>query len=43
MKAIGVAAAVIFAAYLADQEFAEGQYTYAVQRMIVQIGHSFGV
>ena len=31
------------AAYLADQTFSQGQYTYAVQRMTVQMRHSFGI
>jgi hypothetical protein len=37
MRVIGVAAAVLLAAYLADQTFSQGRYTYEVQRMIVQI------
>jgi hypothetical protein len=43
MKGIGIAAAILLAAYLADQTFSKGQYTYAMQRMIVQIRHSFGI
>jgi hypothetical protein len=34
---------VLLAAYLADQTFSHGQYTYAMQRMIVQMRHSFGI
>jgi hypothetical protein len=43
MKGIGIAAAILLAADLADQTFSRGQYTNAVQRMIVQIRHSFGI
>ena len=43
MKGIGIAAAILLAAYLADQTFSQGQYTYAMQRMILQIRHSFGI
>jgi hypothetical protein len=43
MKGIGIAAAVLLAAYLADQAFSQGRYTYEIERMIVQIRHSFGV
>jgi hypothetical protein len=43
MKAIGVAIVIIFAAYMADQQFANGQYTDAAKRMVVQMRHSFGV
>ena len=43
MKGIGIAVAVIVAAYVADQHFANGVYTDAAKRMIIQMRHSFGV
>jgi hypothetical protein len=43
MKGIGIAVTILLAAYLADQTFSQGQYTYEIQRMIVQMRHSFGV
>jgi len=41
MKGIGLAIAILFAAYLADQNFANGKYTDATKRMIIQMRHSF--
>jgi len=43
MRVIGVAAIVLLAAYLADQTFSHGRYTYATVRTIVQMRHSFGI
>jgi hypothetical protein len=43
MKGIGVALALLFAAYLADQNFAQGKYTDAAKRMIIQIRQSAGI
>jgi hypothetical protein len=43
MKGIGVALALLVAAYLADQTFSHGKYSDAALRMIGQMRHSFGV
>lgn len=43
MKAIGVALALLFAAYLTDQYFANGKYTDAANRMVTQMRHSTGL
>ena len=42
MKGIGVALALLVAAYLADQTFSHGKYSDAALRMIAQMRHSFG-
>ena len=41
MKAIGVVILVLLAAYVADQQFAQGKYTAAAQRMVTQIRQEF--
>ena len=38
-----LAIAVLVVLYIADQQFAQGKYTYAVQRMAAQMRHSFGI
>jgi hypothetical protein len=43
MKALGIALGVLIALYFADQEFAQGQFTDAAQRIGVQMMHSFGI
>ena len=43
MKGFLIAAGIIAALYLADQQFAQGKYTSAFSRMATQIRHSFGV
>ena len=43
MKAIGAALLALVAAYLADQQFAQGKYTSATRQMIAQIRHSTGL
>ena len=43
MKGIGVALALLFAAYLTDQYFANGKYTDAAKRMVAQMRHSTGI
>jgi ABC-type phosphate transport system permease subunit len=43
MKALGIALGVLIALYLADQEFAQGQFTDAVRRIGAQMMHSFGI
>ncbi len=43
MKGLMIAIGVIVVLYIGDQQFAQGKYTYAVQRMVVQMRHSFGI
>lgn len=43
MKGLLIAAGAIAALYLADQQYTQGKYTYALQRMVIQIRHSMGV
>lgn len=43
MKGFLIAAGIIGALYLADQQYAQGKYTSAVARMVTQMRHSFGV
>lgn len=43
MKGILIALGVILALYVIDQQFADGRYTDALQRMMIQIRRSFGV
>jgi hypothetical protein len=43
MKALAIAGGVLIALYFADQEFAQGQFTDAAQRIGAQIMHSFGI
>jgi hypothetical protein len=43
MKGFLIAAGIIGALYLVDQQYAQGKYTSAVGRMVTQMRHSFGV
>jgi hypothetical protein len=43
MKVLGIAVCALIALYFADQEFADGQFTDAVQRVGAQMMHSFGI
>lgn len=43
MKGLLIAVGIIMALYTADQQFAQGKYTDALQHMVSQIRHSFGV
>ena len=43
MKAFFIAAGIIAALYITDQQFAQGKYITAIGRMASQIRHSFGV
>lgn len=43
MKGLLIAMGIIVTLYVSDQRFVDGKYTYAVQRMAVQMRHSFGV
>jgi hypothetical protein len=42
MKKFLVAAGIVAALFLADQQFAQGKYTQAAARMATQMRHSFG-
>jgi hypothetical protein len=43
MKGFLIAVGIIAALYVADQFFAQGKYTDALQHMVAQMRHSFGV
>jgi hypothetical protein len=43
MKVIGATIIILVALYITDQQFAEGKYTDAAQRMAMQIRHSTGI
>jgi hypothetical protein len=43
MKGFQIAAAIIAGLYIADEKYAQGKYTYALQHMVTQMRHSFGV
>jgi hypothetical protein len=43
MRAVGAAIIILLMAYLADQQFAEGKFTSADERMMTQMRHSMGV
>ena len=43
MKVLGAAAIVLVVLYFADQQYAQGQYIDAVQRMGAQMMHSLGI
>ena len=43
VKGLLIAIGIIVTLYVSDQRFLDGKYTYAVQRMAVQMRHSFGV
>ena len=42
MKVLGAAVIVLVVLYFADQQFAQGHYTDAVQQMAAQMMHSLG-
>jgi len=42
MKVLGAAVIVLVVLYFADQQFAQGRYTDAVQQMGAQMMHSLG-
>ena len=43
MKGFLIAAGIVGALYLADQQFAQGKYSYAAGRLLSQMRYSFGV
>lgn len=43
MKGLLIAGGIIAALYFADQLYAQGKYTDALQHMVNQMRHSFGV
>ncbi len=43
MKGILVGLAILVGLYFADQRFMGGKYTAAIDRMAIQIRHSFGI
>jgi hypothetical protein len=43
MKGLLIAAGIVAAVYFADQYFAQGKYTDALEHMVNQMRHSFGV
>jgi hypothetical protein len=43
MKGLLIAVGIIVALYIADQQYAQGKYTYALQHIVNQMRHSFGV
>jgi hypothetical protein len=43
MKGFLIAVGIIAALYVADQLYAQGKYTSALQHMVTQMRHSFGV
>jgi hypothetical protein len=43
MKGLLIAVGIIAALYVADQHYAQGKYTDALQHMVMQMRHSFGV
>ena len=43
MKVLGAAVIVLVVLYFADQQFAHGHYTDAVQQLGAQMMHSFGI
>ncbi|MCS3453560.1 MULTISPECIES: hypothetical protein [Bradyrhizobium] len=43
MKGLFIAISVIAGLFIGDQHFNHGQYTDAVQRMVAQMRHSFGI
>jgi hypothetical protein len=43
MKGFLIAAGIIAALYGADQLYAQGKYSDALQHMVTQMRHSFGV
>jgi hypothetical protein len=43
VKGLLIAVGIVFVLYIMDQKFAQGRYTDAVQRMTIQMRHSFGV
>jgi hypothetical protein len=43
MKEFLIAAGIVAALYVADQLYAQGKYADALQHMVTQMRHSFGV
>ncbi len=43
MKGLTIAVGIVATLYISDQEYAQGKYAYALQHMVNQIRHSFGV
>jgi hypothetical protein len=43
MRGLPIAVGIIAALYVADQLYAQGKYTYALQHMVTQMRHSFEV
>jgi hypothetical protein len=43
MKGLLIAVGIVAALYVADQLYAHGKYTDALQHMLTQMRHSFGV
>jgi hypothetical protein len=43
MKGLLVAVVVVATLYVADQQYTQGKYTYAIGRMVAQMRHSFGI
>jgi hypothetical protein len=43
MKAFGAAIVVLVTLYVADQNLAQGKYTYQAERLAAQIRHSMGL
>jgi hypothetical protein len=43
MKGFLIAAAIIAGLYIGDEKYAQGKYAYALQHMVTQMRHSFGV
>lgn len=43
MKGLLISGGIIVALYVADQQYAQGKYTDALQHMVAQMRHSFGV
>lgn len=42
MKAIGATVLFLVGAYVVDNEFSQGKFTAAAQRMVMQMRHSAG-
>jgi hypothetical protein len=43
MKGLIAAVVVISVLYVADQQYAQGKYSYAIGRMVAQMRHSFRI
>jgi hypothetical protein len=42
MKGLLIAVGLVAVLYIWDQQYEQGKYTYALQRMVIQMRHSFG-